>query len=67
MSEKYDMDDDALAFVAAIEDIDPRLGGDPAIPSHVLANSLKGRVLARRGQQQAAGAAFEEAVAQSEK
>ena len=65
--EKYEMDDEALAFVAVIHDLDPNLGGDYKPSSHILGHCVKGRVLARRGQQQAAGAAFEEAVSQSEK
>ena len=65
--EKYEMDDEALTFVAVIHDLDPNLGGDPKPTSHILGYCVKGRVLARRGQPQAAGAAFEEAVSQSEK
>eukprot|EP01045_Picozoa_sp_COSAG04_P016770 COSAG04_NODE_1430_length_6798_cov_9.576205_3_plen_331_part_00 len=65
--EKYEMDDEALTFAAVIHDLDPNLGGDPKPTSHILGYCVKGRVLARRGQPQAAGAAFEEAVSQSEK
>ena len=43
------------------------VGGDPKPTSHILASCLKGRILARRDQQQAAGVAFEEAVSLSEK
>ena len=64
--ESYGMDDEALKFVNVIHDLDPNLGGDPKVTSHILAYCIKGRILARRGQAQAAAAAFEAAVAQSE-
>ena len=65
--EKYDMDDEALAYIATIFDVDLVLGGDFKVTSHVLAFCLKGRVMARRGELQAAAGSFEEAVQLLEK
>ena len=65
--EKYLMDDEALAYIAVIFDLDPNLGGDPKPTSHILAYCLKGRIMARRGEVKAAADAFEDAVSRSEK
>jgi hypothetical protein len=65
--EKYGMDDEALGFVSVIHDLDPRLGGDPKPTSHIIGHSIKGRVMARRGDLKAAADAFEQAVSMSEK
>ena len=65
-SEKYNLDDQALGFVAAIHNLDARKGGDPKATPHILASCIKGRIMARRGQLQAAGAVFEAAAARAE-
>jgi hypothetical protein len=64
-SENYQLDDQALGFVAAIHELDYTLGGDPKESSHILAHCIKGRIMARRGQLKAAAAAFEAAVTRS--
>ena len=65
--EKYDMHDEALAFAAAVRDLDPDRGGDSRPSSLTLGCCVRGRVMAQRGELRAAAAAFEEAVALSEK
>eukprot|EP01046_Picozoa_sp_COSAG06_P021451 COSAG06_NODE_1614_length_8932_cov_4.428507_1_plen_1634_part_10 len=66
-AEKYDLLDQALAFVAIIHEASPIRGGDHKPSAHILGNCVKGRVLHRRGQIKQAAAAFEAAVEQAEK
>eukprot|EP01046_Picozoa_sp_COSAG06_P050892 COSAG06_NODE_8178_length_2247_cov_2.238827_1_plen_674_part_01 len=64
--EKYGMEDEALAFVSVIDEVDPVRGGDHKPSSHILGACVKGRVLQRQGRTAAAASAFEAAVQQAE-
>jgi hypothetical protein len=61
-SERFGQLDAALAFATQVTVVDQQLGGDPNRDCHCLAHTVRGRLLARRGEFAQAEGAFEQAI-----